>query len=252
MKFVKFAMVMLLIVSAVGCTNQQQKTFKKNPVDVLIRDMSAVPSFVIILHDMDYDEPRNAYMHQYKLLVDKPEQDTVVEELTEWQDVSDDYFIKHQENMGMEIVSKRDGKVTKAVSPPGYSNYVGNEKYGQWVQRDGGSFWEFYGKYMFLSSMFRMATFPVHYGYYNDYRNNYYRTGTPYYGSHGQRTYGTTSDYNRTNSKTRWNSKSTSFKQSVRNRVARSTYSKRNPRASRNQSRYSRSSSRARSGGFGK
>ena len=65
--------------------------------------------------------------------------------------------------MGMEIVSKgEDGKVSKTAAPPDYNNFVGNERYGQWVQGSGGgSFWQFYGQYMFLNTMFNMATFPA-------------------------------------------------------------------------------------------
>jgi hypothetical protein len=173
--------------------------------------------------------------------------------------------------MGMELASKKDGKLTKTVAPPGYTNYVGNEKYGHWVQRDGGSFWEFYGKYAFFSSMFRMTMFPIRYSYWNDYHRNYYGYGRGYYGpsyNNGRRMYGTNSAYNSNNKTARWNNKTSDFKSNVRSKVQRSSaaskksanrvssskrrsssYQKKTTRSS---SRYSRSSTRSRGGGFGK
>ena len=144
---------------------------------------------------MDYFEDENVYKHQYQILKDGI--DTVTSEITPWFVVSDVLFKQHQEDMGMEVASKKDGVVTKAVSPAGYSNYVGNEKYGHWQQNSsGGSFWAFYGQYMFMSQMFRMSMYPVSYGYYNNYRSNYYGRSS-YYGHNGARTYGTSSSYNK-------------------------------------------------------
>lgn len=149
--------------------------------------------------------------------------------------------------MGMEIVAKNEeGEVSRTASPPGYSNYVGNPQYGHWVNRGGNSFWEFYGKYALMSSLFNMAAFPVRRSYYDTYRDDYFGR-RPYYGPSGSggRMYGTGSSYTRNvKPNTRWsrNPSSSSFKQRVRNSVSRSN------------SRYSSSggSMRSRSGGFGK
>ena len=65
----------------------------------------------------------------------------------------------------MEIASKQDGKVTKTVAPPGYGSYVGNQRYGHWTQRNGSSFWAFYGQYRLMSDLLGMGG-PI-------YRNNY-------------------------------------------------------------------------------
>ncbi len=232
------------------------KEFVKSPVDTLIRDMNSEPMFSIILYDMEVEGNfSKTYKHQYQVITEK---DSVPQErLTDWYPVSKDFFTYHENNMGMEVASKgRDGKVSKGISPAGYSNYVGNPQYGQWKQRDGGSFWEFYGKYAMLSSMFHMFTYPARMSYWNDYRSNYHGYGRPYYGpsSGGRSYYGTYSDYNR---KTKPNSRytrSSTFKNKVNNRVQRSTSnkSKTSTRTSRSSSRYS-GSSRSRSfGGGGK
>lgn len=264
--------ISIFMLSSCGSSNREV-SFKKEPLDELIRDYSNVSDFSIILYDMDYNEGRNAYVHQYRVLYAPQGQDTLLEKVTDWKEVSDVFFDKHKENMGMEIASKKNGVVKKIASPPGYSNYVGNEKYGHWKQRsDGTSFWEFYGKYAFMSSMFRMMMYPVGYSYWHDYRTNYYAHGRPYYGQRkedergGARTgnyrrYGTGSKYNSENKKSsKWNSRSSNFKNKVRSKVQRSATQTKQRRAransrtkSRSNSRYRSSSNyRSRGGGFGK
>ena len=243
--------LMLFMVSCGG------KEFVKSPVDTLIKDMNSEPVFSIILYDMEVEGNfSKSYKHQYQIITEK---DSIPQDkLTDWYPVGKDFFTYHENNMGMEIASKgRDGKVNKGASPAGYSNYVGNAQYGQWKQRDGGSFWEFYGKYAMLSSVFHMMAYPARMSHYNDYRGNYYGRGRSYYGptAGGRSTYGTYSDYN---SKTKPNSRytrSSTFKNKVNSRVQRSTSSTKktsSSRTSRSSNRYS-GSSRSRSfGGGGK
>lgn len=263
--------VIFFLISFRGCFNNEKTyntrttervIYEKSPVDKLIRDMSDEQNFSIILYDMDYSEAGNQYKHQYHILIDRP--DTILTETTDWMPVSAAFFQKHMDDMGMEIAAKKDGKVTKNAAPAGYTNYIGNEKYGQWRQdNNGNSFWEFYGKYAFLSSMFRLTMFPVRYSMWNDYHSNYYRFGRSYYGPtyNGSRMYGTSSRYAKANSKSSWNNKSSNFKSSVRNRVqpssARTTKASTKRRTNytkttRSTSRYGSSSYRSRGGSYGK
>ena len=233
----------LLMVS--GCGGGFQKT----PVDRMIRDMNDIDAYSIILYDMDQQGAIfKDYMHRYRIV--KTNNGEVEEEITDWEEVQEDFFRKHADHMGMEIAAKsEDGEISKTASPPGYSNYVGNPQYGRWVNNNGGSFWEFYGKYALLSSLFNMSAFPVQRNYYDDYRGSYYGR-RPYYGPNsgtGTRMYGTGSRYNNTTkNNTRWNSRarSSTFKDKVRNSVSRSN--------SRYGNSSGRSSYRSRSGGFGK
>jgi hypothetical protein len=244
--------IILLIIFARGCGGGSG--FTKNPVDDIIKEMKDVPTFTILLHDMNVEGSiSKTYKHQYRVLT---QSDSVPEEtITPWYEVKRDFFEKHINHMGMEIASKKDGKVSKNVAPPGYSNYVGNSRYGRWRNRsDGSSFWEFYGKYAMMSSMFSMMAMPVRRSYYDDYRSNYYGTSRTYYGPRtgsGSYMYGTGSAYTRTNNpRSSWSSKASnrSFRQRVRSGVSRSS-----SRTSRSSSRYRSSSSRSRSsGGFGK
>ncbi|WP_430811521.1 MULTISPECIES: hypothetical protein [unclassified Carboxylicivirga] len=235
-------------------------SWEKSPVDELIKKYSSEQNFSIILQDMDARD--NKYYHQYNVLVEHP--DTVLHEETGWETVSDQFFAAHVNNMGMEIVSKKDGKVSKQASPAGYNHYIGNERYGRWTERNGTSFWEFYGQYAFMSSMFNLMAYPARRSYYDDYYRGGYYGSRPYYGPSGRGAVYGTKNYTAsgTGKNSTWASKPSSFKQNVRSQVARSSqagssrsyssgssYSNRNSRSS---SRYSRSSSRSRSGGFGK
>ncbi len=186
------------------------------------------------------------------------------EELTERTEVSEEYFFKNENNMGMEIASKVDGKVKKEVAPAGFSNYVGNEKYGKWQNRsDGSSFWEFYGKYAMMSSLFYMMTGPTIYrSHYMDYRRNYHGTGRAYYGrgSGGGYAYGTRSSYmqksrpnfySRRSSKSSWSSRSSSSS-SYGSSSGSSSYGKSSSSSSSSTSRTGTGSMRSSGGGYGK
>lgn len=229
-----------------ACSNRP--VFVKNPVDDLVKDLTEVPDFSIILYDMDYQEEKDQYLHQYRILKEPQGSDTVISETTDWLPVGADYFNQHVDHMGMTIVSKTNGQVDKKVSPPGYNQYVGNDKYGQWKQNsDGSSFWEFYGKYAFLRSMLGFGYSPIYYGGWYDYRRNYYPYGRTYYGNsrNGGNRFGTKGSHvsNRSGRST-WNSKSSSFKSRVRSKVQRSSS------RMRSGSRY-RTGSSSRGRGFG-
>lgn len=239
---------LLLLLWACG---NNQPAFQKNPVDDLVRDLSEVQNLSIILYDMDEKEDEDRYLHQYTIIKEDSFRDTIVSETTDWKEVSPEYFNQNVDNMGMALVTKTNGVVEKKVSPPGYNQYVGNEKYGQWRQGSNGtSFWEFYGQYAFLRSMLGFGYGPIYYGGWNDYRRNYYPYGRTYYGTNGSggSRFGTKGSHvSNRSSRSTWNSKSSTFKQRVRSKVQRSTT---NSRRSRSSSRF-RSSSSSRGRGFG-
>ncbi|WP_291728432.1 hypothetical protein [Bernardetia sp.] len=96
---------------------------------------------------------------------------------TDFMKVSDSTYDFFLDDIGMEILSNQGQQITQA----GYSNYVGNTQYGRWREDDGDTFWEFYGKYALLNSLFNSNRI-----YRDDYYtyNRYYRTSSrPYYGS---------------------------------------------------------------------
>lgn len=250
LKLLRFLPLLLLFLLG-NCDSNRRPAFQKEPLDDLIKEYASVKQYAINLYDMDYREAEDKYYHQYQILYTNNPEDTLLEKTTGWLPVSPTFFNKHLENMGMTLVRKTDGTVEKTVTPPGYDQYVGNEKYGHWQQGSGGgSFWAFYGQYAFLSSMLNMGG-PISRGGYYDYRRNYAPQGRTYYGGSGaNRTYGTGGSHTSIASGNTWMRKSSSFKQNVRSRVSRSAS---RTKRSRSSSRYRSSSSmRSRGGGFGK
>jgi hypothetical protein len=191
----------------------------------------------------------DTYKHKYKVIKER-EDGTPYEELTDWYEVSEKTFSFYENDMGMEIASKVDGKVTKETSPPGYSRYVGNDRYGTWRTDSGGnSFWAFYGQYAFMSSMIGLVAGPVYRTGYYDYYNNY-RGRRPYYGTmtNGRYRYGTLSDASRKQNPAfhRRSTTNSALKNRVSNNISRSS----GGRTSRSSSRYG-GTSRSRSSSSG-
>ena len=264
----KRVFIYFIVLLLAACGGEEQK-LGKTPIDDLIRDMDSIQNFTIILFDMDAEDSK--YKHRYKIITENMGTVTVEndqgldssykelipeEKLTAWYDVQEVVFDHYIKDMGMEVASKTDGKVSKTVSPPGYSQYVGNERYGSWKKDDSGnSFWEFYGKYMFISSMFNLlAGPPIYRSHYGSYRTSYLN-GRSYYGptTGGQSRYGTFSQSNRNSNFSRKMASNNTFKSRINNSVQRSSARTRSGSrsASKSGSRYSGSSSRSRSSSSG-
>ncbi|AZQ62663.1 hypothetical protein EI427_10570 [Flammeovirga pectinis] len=211
----------------ISCTSQE--TFKKNPVDQLIVSMTNVNNFTIILQDIDAEEhlfSSDHYRQKFKVITMGADSVPQTKE-TEWYEVSETFFNLHSGDIGMEVASKVDGKLSKQVSPPGYSGYVGNSQYGQWKTNPstGTSFWEFYGRYAMMRSVFGMGFYgPVYRSSYMNYRG-YHSSGRNYYGgSSGSPRYGSySSGAQKSNpSFSRRMSTSSSFRNTVGSSVSRS------------------------------
>ena len=231
---------LLLLLGLAGCSGE---SYEKTPLDTLVLGMDTVDDYTIVLHDMKQEGSFFPdFFHKYKIITEK--QGKPSSTITDWQAVDNQLFDQHINDMGMEVVSKKDGKVKKQVAPPGYSNYVGNSQYGQWqTKNDGTSFWQFYGQYMFLQSMLGLVAGPIYRNNHMNYMGSHYNSGRPYYGtgSGNTRQYGTFSSANRSANPSAFNrlSNSNSFKNRVNSRVSRSN------------SRYSGSSSSKRSSSRG-
>jgi len=241
-----FALVMAFALTSCG----GGEGYIKYPVDdMLAKTSNDKLPMSIVLYDMDVKGSRR--LNKYKVttnLDDSVKRKTIT---TQWLRVSKADFARNYDNMGMEIASKTMGangqpKISKVPAPPGYANYVGNQKYGQWKTRsDGTSFWAFYGQYMFMRTMFNMATYPVYRNSYMGYRRNYYGRRAYYGGTGTRRRYGTGSRFSRSTSRSGYYSSG---------RSSRSSSSYRSYRSSRSSRSGSRSgySSRSRSGSSGK
>ncbi|MCG8638052.1 MAG: hypothetical protein MI863_29775 [Desulfobacterales bacterium] len=134
------------------------------------------------------EDTREAYFHKYLM-----ENNGETEE-TDWIKVNPSFFDQNINNLGMAILSKPYGvfEPDPQAAPPGMA-YVGNPEYGEWKKDENGdSFWAWYGRYAFFSSLF---FFPPSYYYYGSWNrwNTGYRYKKPYYGKTktGAYTYGT-------------------------------------------------------------
>ncbi|MCS7003781.1 MAG: hypothetical protein NZM38_00485 [Cytophagales bacterium] len=179
-----------------SCSSAEQHG--KTPLDELIKSLDKEKNFTIILYDMSVEGIfSDVYKHQYKVIIDDGN-GNIRQDTTPWYEVPKKFFLLHENDMGMEIASKKDGVVKKQVAPPGYSNYVGNPQYGHWVTKpDGSSFWEFYGQYAMMSHLLGMLATPVPRTHYEDY-GRYREMGRPYYGPtlpDGRPQYGTYSNH---------------------------------------------------------
>ncbi|GJQ64648.1 MAG: hypothetical protein SCALA702_37010 [Melioribacteraceae bacterium] len=233
MKNLKLLFVLTIVLAVTACGG---KDFTKSPVDELVKQMDGDSTFSIILYDMNVEGTFfKDYYHKYKVVRmkdGKPSSST-----TDWQRVTKEFFALNENNMGMEIASKVNGKVSKEAAPPGYSNYVGNSRYGYWNNSGGSSFWVFYGQYSLMRDMLGWGSYRVGRDSWTTYDRSY-RGSRPYYGpktTTGGNTFGTRSTFaKKTNPSSTWANKLES-------------------RKSRNASRYNSGySSRSRSGGFGK
>ncbi|WP_027002354.1 hypothetical protein [Hugenholtzia roseola] len=215
-----WALLLLWLVSACGNAGQF-----KTPTDEFVRNLDGYKTYSVILYDIDKEDnflSANEYRHRYKFILPKtnaPNEKEVRDSLGEWLPVSENFFMRHIDDMGMELVSKgEDGKVSKVAAPPGYNRYVGNTHYGYWHGSGSSSVWHFYGQYAFMRDMMGLGGYPIYQNRYDDYRRNY-SGRSPYYGtsstSTSMRPYGTTSV-------TTQSSNPNSFKSRVSSTVSRS------------------------------
>jgi len=161
-----------------------------------------------ILVDMEIKEGANLTLHhKYKTvkvqIQDLQTKQANYSETENWEKVSKKTYDQLEKKLGMAIARKPAGKFDEEaenlaqpagfsyMAPPGKSN-----RYGQWRQDSyGGSFWMFYGQYMFMRSMFWGPTYsPIYVNQYNGYRRSH-TSGRTYYGTTntGQNRYGTNS-----------------------------------------------------------
>lgn len=268
MKTIKLCSLLITTLLLFSCGSERKK-YVKSPIDNIITQYIDEQNYTVILADMNYNDSDDAYFHKYKIIIPKnggSEENDFNITNTDWKKVSPIVFEQHQNDLGMTILSKKNGVLDKKTAPAGYDNYVGNEKYGHWrTDNRGRSFWEFYGQYAFMRSMFGWG--PSYYYYRDDYRyySNYRGRGN-YYGRYN--TFGTNSYRNK---KSTWVNKPKTFKDRVRSNVKRSSSALRSKGYSSNKSygsssstqktyrstnRYSTGSSsssyRGRSGGYGK
>ncbi len=218
-------MVALLIV---GCASRLA-----DPLVGLAKELDQHDEYSVVLTDM---ETRGnfvkSYFHRYDLIEGDREAGsdelTFVTKQSDWFEVDKRFYERYQPSLGMVVLSKSGDKpATQDQYPPGYQ-YVGNQQYGRWRNdANGGSFWEFYGKYALFSNLLGMGNRRLYQGDFDAYRTNRSR-GRPYYGPSGN--FGTRGSVTRSTNPSfferqqrRQATRSRDFSSRVRNRTGRST-----------------------------
>lgn len=229
-----FIVYLLISILFLSCLLSSCSSRRELPLASIQRQLKNVDSYTVILDDMDEDGFfSKTYRHKYKIVTAEESRET------EWFEVPQDYYVKHEPFLGMAVLSKKDGELDNNVSPPGYS-YVGDSRYGRWKDNgSGGSFWEFYGKYRLFSDFMGGWFKPINRSDYQTY-TDYSSRRQPYYGRNNE--YGT-NGYTAKSYKpdfferrmSRQKASSTSFGDRVNSRVGRT-----------------KTTFRGRSGGFGK
>ena len=175
----RFILISALMISVLllftGCGGKEEI-----PLTALKKSLKDKPSYSILLDDMKKEGTFfKTFFHKY--LVVQPEDS----QKTDWLQVPEKYYTANRDFLGMTLLTKKDGILDDLVAPPGYG-FVGDSSYGRWREdKDGNSFWEFYGKYAFFSSLFGGWYHPIHRHDYRTYRSNKSH-GRPFFGSKKQ------------------------------------------------------------------
>lgn len=202
MKYI-FISILACVVFTFSCSD---KKIVQKPIDALVKDNKLMkePTFTILLQDMEIKNKgfHKEYLHKYNIVKNKDGKPLSTK--SKWYHVKSSFFWRHENNLGMEIANKDSiGKFRKVVSPPGYSNYVGNSRYGYWNQSSGRPVWTFFAQYMMMRSLLNLTPGRIYRSNYSNYRTNYYNRGYAYYGGRtnsGSRRYGTYSSSRRSSS----------------------------------------------------
>lgn len=177
---------LIAVVVLAGCGGT---TVPTNPLNVLIEGMSDQGSYTVILDDMDLKDDQ--YTHRYKVF--RVNQDSTVSVgYTKSIPVSENFFFLHEDNIGMELVSRTThGATNSLVSPPGFTNFVGNKYYGEWKEAfvdtvdvlnyEDSTFWVFNARHQKLAHELGLDGLNITLLEYKEFRD-VYLFNRPYYG----------------------------------------------------------------------
>lgn len=179
-----FLAVLTLVLARCGGTS-----IPENPINKLMDQLANAESYTITLDDMDLNDDQ--YTHRYKIY--QISNDSVVSiTYSPRVKVSDDFFLLHEDDMGMELVSKTStGAINSLISPPGFTNFVGNERFGHWkevyvdtfnvLSYEDSTFWEFNESHKNLEEELGLSGLNITMGEYILFKESYL-FNRPFYG----------------------------------------------------------------------
>lgn len=209
----KFVVITLfaIIATTIGCGSSEVT----DPLIKIKMGLKKSLNYSIILEDMKEEGTFSSkYFHKYRII------ENAKGKTTDWLQVNKSSYQKNVNYLGMSIFAKKDGKIIEGINPAGYQ-YVGDPKYGRWTNRGGTSFWEFYGQYAMLRTLFGGWYSPIGFDDFDSYKR--YRRKNRYSAYYGRNkrygTYGKLARRTRPNFFTRNKS---SFRNKFSSRIGRS------------------------------
>lgn len=250
-KFLLFLVIVLIVISC-GDSETPSVTVSQEYSERLISELKGT-DYSIVLNDMNVSKQGEKRLFQHKYHILKVEQDSLTVDSLDWKTVNKSFFEMHENDLGMEIVSNHNNKLSRVAKPVGFDWAIGNENEGEWEQETPADstktrssnrrVWRsHHSSGLFWYWMLRRPTYRQDYGTHRAYNN----AGKTYYGANsttGKSTYGTNSTYQQ--------SKRPKF---FARKASNSSWKSYNTaRKSASSSRYNgASSTRSRSGGVGK
>ncbi len=180
------AFLMLLVLVVAGCGGT---TLPPNPINALMDKLADEDGYTITLDDMDLNG--DEYTHRYKIYtIDQDSKVTI--SYSPRVVVSEDFFFLHEDDMGMELVSKTpEGVINSLISPPGFTNFIGNDNFGVWnevyvdtmnvISYDDSTFWKFTGANSNMAEELGIEGLNISLGEYKTFQESYY-LNRPFYG----------------------------------------------------------------------
>lgn len=142
--FVAFiGMVNIFQCGSRSSSQYQYPTNRGREFTSIIKEFDANKEFTLILRDMDYKSSQ--HYHKYEYVADTS--DLIVSSETAWYEVTPTFFRQHVDHLGLQMVHKNGGTKSYGASPPGFSQFVGNEKYGRWADNYGEDEWTYNADY---------------------------------------------------------------------------------------------------------
>jgi hypothetical protein len=122
------------------------------------------------------------YLHKYTVIDIKKNSEVAISE-TDWKKVDDNFFYLHEDDLGMEVLSKKiDGKLNNLVTPPGFSNFIGHTDYGAWTSSSSAfQVWTFKPQYAELENKLGLTDLSITHDEFIEYQGKYLNN-RPYYG----------------------------------------------------------------------
>ena len=168
----------VLALALVGCGGS---VIPPNPIKEMVTEFESKAKYTITLQNMDLQD--DEFKHKYKVFEVLNNQTVQVQE-TDWRAVDGNFFFLHEDDLGMELISKmEDGRYNNLVTPPGFSHFIGNETYGEWQgnSTDALKSWHFKPEYNHLDDDLGIKGLDVTKGEYERYKA-VYRNNRPFYG----------------------------------------------------------------------